>query len=271
MMPANLPNRLLQTRCFLLDMDGTFYLGGQLLPGALEFIHLLEDLAIDYLFLTNNSSRTKLEYAEKIRRLGLPISEDKIFTSGEATAITLARKKPAARIYLVGTPALEREFIRHGFEISAIDPDFAVLGFDTTLTYAKIWKLCDLILAGVPFIATHPDINCPTETGYMPDIGAMLAMIAASTGRKPDLIIGKPHPPIVEAIVEKLQLPISQLCMVGDRLYTDIALGSTGITTVLVLSGETHREDLGASPFQPDYVMENLAGLATFLRLHLPS
>jgi 4-nitrophenyl phosphatase len=250
-------------------MDGTFYLGGKLLPGALEFIHLLEERGIDYLFLTNNSSKSKLEYAEKIRRLGLPISEEKIFTSGEATAIFLTRQKPSARIFIAGTPALENEFIRHGFEINEDGPDFAVLGFDTTLTYAKIWKICDLILAGVPFIATHPDINCPTETGFMPDIGAILAMIATSTGRHPDVIIGKPYRPIVDAIVEKLHLPVSQLCMVGDRLYTDIALGSTGISTVLVLSGETRPEDLPGSPFQPDYVMADLAGLGAYLRQNL--
>jgi 4-nitrophenyl phosphatase len=260
------PEKLLQTRCFLLDMDGTFYLGERLLPGALDFIHLLEERRIDYLFLTNNSSKTKSEYAEKIRRLGLMISEDKIFTSGEATAIYLKRRHPAARLYVAGTPALEKEFALSGFVLTEELPDFAVLGFDTTLTYAKIWKLCDLVTAGVPLIATHPDVNCPTETGFMPDIGAMIAMIQTSTGKLPEIIIGKPNRPIVDAIVEKLGLPVSQLCMVGDRLYTDIALGNTGITTVLVLSGETHPEDLAGSPFQPDYVMDNLGALAFFLR-----
>ncbi len=119
-------------------------------------------------------------------------------------------------------------------------PDFAVLGFDTTLTYEKIWKLCDLVTAGVPYIATHPDINCPTETGFMPDIGAMMAMVQTSTGKQPDVIIGKPYDPIVQALTAKMNLPVDQLCMVGDRLYTDIALGKTGLATVLVLSGETH-------------------------------
>ncbi len=250
-----------EIRCFLLDMDGTFYLGDQLLPGALEFIDLLVRRDIQYLFLTNNSSKTRKEYADKISRLGLDLPETKIFTSGEATAIFLARQKPGARLFVAGTPALEREFREHGFQLTADDPDFAVLGFDTTLTYAKIWKLCDLVVAGTPFIATHPDINCPTETGFMPDIGAMIAMIAASTGKQPDVIVGKPYSPIVEAVTDKLQLPVDSLCMVGDRLYTDIALGKTGLTTVLVLSGETRREDLAGSPFQPDYVLNDLADL----------
>lgn len=259
-------NHLHQIRCFLLDMDGTFYLGNRLLPGALELIDLLSQRGIDFLFLTNNSSRTRQEYAEKIRRMGLELPENKIFTSGEATAITLASIKPGACLYVVGTPALEEEFLQHGFCLSAENPDFAVLGFDTTLTYEKIWRLCDLVVAGVPYIATHPDINCPTETGFMPDIGAMMAMIAASTGKQPDMIVGKPNEPIVNALSSKLHLPVSELCMVGDRLYTDIAMGRTGLATVLVLSGETHLKDLEGSSFQPDYVMRDLADLVEALQ-----
>lgn len=262
-MPPTTP--LQAIRCFLLDMDGTFYLGNRLLPGARELLDLLNRRGVPFLFLTNNSSRTRKEYAEKIRKIGIPLTEDKIFTSGEATAIYLKKHKPGARIYVVGTPALEGEFLEHGFQLTSDRPDFAVLGFDTTLTYDKIWKLCDLIVAGVPYIATHPDINCPTEDGFMPDIGAIMAMIAASTGKQPDVVIGKPYAPIVEALTEKLRLPVSALCMVGDRLYTDIALGKTGLTTVLVLSGETHRADLEGSPFQPDFVMEDLAGLVSAL------
>lgn len=257
---------LRNVQCFLLDMDGTFYLGNRLLPGALELIDLLNQRGIQFLFLTNNSSRTRKEYADKLRNLGLALSDDRIFTSGEATAIALAKQKPGAKLYVVGTPALEREFVDHGFQLTDEAPDYAVLGFDTTLTYEKLWRLCDLVSAGVPYIATHPDINCPTETGFMPDIGAMMALVATSTGKQPDLVIGKPHAPIVEAVTEKLGLPIGALCMVGDRLYTDIALGKTGITTVLVLSGETHPDDVPHSPFRPDFVMQNLAELVDTLK-----
>ena len=257
---------LRDVECFLLDMDGTFYLGDRLLPGAVEFLDLLKARGTPFLFLTNNSSRTRVEYAEKIRRFGVELPEEQIFTSGEATALYLKQRKPGASVYVVGTPALEREFSAHGFVLSAENPDFAVLGFDTTLTYEKIWKLCDLVTAGVPYIATHPDINCPTEHGYMPDIGAMMAMVEASTGRRPDVIIGKPHAPMVEAITVKVGLPVEKLCMVGDRLYTDIALGKTGLLTVLVLSGETKTGDLEQSPFQPDFVMQNLASLDLSIR-----
>ncbi len=254
-------------RLFLLDMDGTVYLGDRLLPGASEFINLLTSRGIDFLFLTNNSSKHRRQYAEKLNRLGLPVDESRIFTSGEATAIYLRKAKPGAKIYLVGTPALEEEFRQHGFTLVQDEtPDYAVLGFDTTLTYAKLWRLCDLVRQGVPYIATHPDFNCPIEGGYMPDIGAMIAFVEASTGRRPDVVVGKPNRPIIEAVSERTALPLEQICMIGDRLYTDIALGAAGIVTVLVLSGEARREDLPTAPHQPDYVLQNLAELVRVLK-----
>lgn len=258
--------KLRNIRCFLMDMDGTIYLGDQLLPGAQDWLDLLDVYGITYYFLTNNSSRSRLEYAEKFTRLGLDIPEDKIFTSGEATALYLREHYPGARLYVVGTPSLMAEFQRHGFSLTSTDPDVAVLGFDTTLTYNKLWKLCDLVVAGVPYIATHPDINCPTENGFKPDIGSMIELVATSTGRRPDVIIGKPYQPIVDALVQKTGFPIEAHCMIGDRLYTDIALGKWGITTALVLSGETKSTDLAGSEFQPDFVVENIAAMTALLR-----
>src|SRR4030095_6004255 len=130
---------LTQVRCFLLDMDGTFYLGERLLEGALEFIEVLRQQGREFLFLTNNSSKDSQQYAEKITRLGLPISREKVLTSGEATAMHIQNQKLGARVYLVGTPALENEFSERGFTLTDEMPDFIVLGFDTTLTYAKLW------------------------------------------------------------------------------------------------------------------------------------
>jgi len=257
---------LAQIRCFLMDMDGTIYLGEQLLPGAQAWLALLEEREIDYYFLTNNSSRSRVEYAHKLTRLGLDIPEEKIFTSGEATAIYLQKTYSEASLYVVGTPALMQEFTRHGFRLTDDDPDVAVLGFDTTLTYDKLWKLCDLVVAGKPYIATHPDINCPTETGFKPDIGAMIELVATSTGRHPDVIVGKPYAAIVEALADKTGFPLEKHCMIGDRLYTDIALGQWGITTALVLSGETKRADLDKSEFIPDYLVRDIAEMAELLR-----
>jgi HAD superfamily hydrolase (TIGR01457 family) len=258
--------KLCTVRGFLLDMDGTFYLGDRLLEGALPFINVLRKQKKGFLFLTNNSSKHRRQYAEKISSLGLPIAEELVLTSGEATALYLREQQPGADLFLVGTPSLEDEFRIHGFRLVQQEPQFLVLGFDTTLTYQKLWKLCDFVRAGVPYIATHPDFNCPTEKGFMPDVGAMIAFVKASTGREPDLVVGKPNRLIVDAAALKMNLQVSQLAMIGDRLYTDIALGrSSGITTVLVLSGETKLEDLEDSPFQPDYIFQNLADMVDWL------
>ncbi len=257
--------KLTQTRCFLLDMDGTVYLGEKLLPGAQRFLDLLKEKNIQHLFLTNNSSRHARQYAGKLQRLGIDAREESIFTSGAATAIYLKGEKPGARLYVVGTDDLIEEMASSGFIVTEEKIDAVVLGFDTTLTYEKLVKLCDFVRSGKPYIATHPDINCPTEHGFIPDIGSVIALVRSSTGREPDVIIGKPNKPIVDAIVEKISVPVNQIAMVGDRLYTDIAMGNTGITTVLVLSGETRLEDIAGSPFKPDYIVQDLAELAVLL------
>ncbi|NSW52722.1 MAG: HAD-IIA family hydrolase [Anaerolineae bacterium] len=258
-----------EIRCFLLDMDGTIYLDDHLLPGALEFLETLKTQGKQFLFLTNNSSKNPAQYVDKLAKLGIEVTEEEVFTSGQATAIYLEQTAPGARLYVVGTPGLEDEFRAHGFTLTADDPDYAVLGFDTTLTYDKLWKLCDLVRAGKPYIATHPDTNCPTADGFMPDIGAMIALVEASTGRRPDLIVGKPNRLIVESAAARMRVATSKIAMVGDRLYTDIALGHTaGITTVLVLSGETSRADLEGSPHQPTCIFENIGEVAAWLQQH---
>ena len=159
---------------------------------------------------------------------------------------------------------LEQEMVDHGFTLDAEEPDAVVLGFDTGLTYAKLWQLCNHIRAGLPYFAMHPDFNCPTETGYMPDIGAVIAFVKASTGREPDCIIGKPNALIIRALSEKTGVPVERLVTVGDRLYTDIALGQAGLATVLVLSGETRAEDVAGSAYQHDII---LAGVDELLEL----
>lgn len=254
-------------RCFMLDMDGTFYVGERLVDGALAFIELLRRQGRDFLFLTNNSSKDARQYVAKLGRLGLPVPASQVLTSGEATAAYLNGIKPGARVYVVGTPALESEFLARGFAADDHDPDYVVLGFDTGLDYAKLWRLCDLVRAGVPYLATHPDFNCPTETGYMPDIGATIAYVRASTGRDPDLTVGKPNRMIAEQAAARVGLPLSALCMVGDRLYTDIALGAAaGVPTVLVLSGETRADEVAGAAHSPTLVCEHLGALADYLR-----
>jgi 4-nitrophenyl phosphatase len=265
-MRNSLESKLANIRCFVLDMDGTFFLGDHLLPGSLEFIDLLEKRSIPFIFLTNNSSKSSEQYARKIRSLGLEqLRDDQILTSGEATTLYVKKHYPDATIFVVGTPALECEFKESGFTLTDENPQLIVLGFDTTINYEKIWKLCDLVRSDLPYIATHPDINCPIEGGFMPDIGSIIALVEASTGRKPDVTIGKPFSPIVDALVEKTNIPVDGLAMVGDRLYTDVALGKTGMITILVLSGETKLIDLEKSVYQPDVIVDDLAGLKILL------
>ncbi len=262
------PAHLAAARGFLLDMDGTFYLGDRLLEGALRFIQVLNLSGREYLFLTNNSSHRGGEYAAKISRLGLAMPESRVLTSGEATALYLREAYPGKGVYLVGTPSLAEEFIARGIRLETESPDLVVLGFDTTLTYEKIKRLSGLVRTGLPFIATHADLNCPTPSGPIPDVGSMLAMVKASTGRDPDQVVGKPNRMIVEAAAAKLGLPVGWLAMVGDRLYTDIALGQTaGIATILVLSGETRLEEVEESPFRPTAVFEDLGAVARWLEV----
>lgn len=260
-------NALHAVQGFLLDLDGTIYMGEQLIEGAHAFFDTLRAQGKPWLFLTNNSSKDAAQYVAKLTRLGLPTPASQILTSGDATASYLAGLRPGARVYVVGTPALEAEFASRGFTLTSAAPDYAVLGFDTTLTYAKLWQLCDFVRAGVPYIATHPDFNCPTETGFMPDIGAMIECVAASTGRRPDLVVGKPNRMIAEQAAARLGLPLASLCMVGDRLYTDIALGAAaGMAAVLVLSGETKAEEVAAAPHAPTAVFADVGALAEYMR-----
>ncbi|MEG0769352.1 MAG: HAD-IIA family hydrolase [Ruthenibacterium sp.] len=253
------------TKLFLLDMDGTFYLGDTLLPGARAFLQACEDKQIAYTFLTNNSSRSKTDYLAKLAHLGVSVTEREMFTSGDATLLYLAEHCFDRNILLIGTPSLEAQFSAAGYIVRADAPQAVVLGFDTTLTYEKLTALCNAVRAGLPYIATHPDFNCPVPGGFIPDIGAVIAFVKASTGREPDAVIGKPNRFIAQAAAQRFGVPLSQVCMVGDRLYTDIALGTCGCMTALVLCGESTRTDLAASGLVPTVVCADLSALRALL------
>ncbi|WP_022819727.1 HAD-IIA family hydrolase [Fusobacterium russii] len=252
-------------KCFLLDMDGTIYLGNKLIDGAKEFLNTLKENKIKYLFLTNNSSKNKDRYVEKLNGLGIEANREDVFTSGEATTIYLNKLKKGAKIFLLGTKDLEEEFEKAGFVLikeRAKDIDFVVLGFDTTLTYEKLWIACEYISEGTTYIATHPDFNCPLEGGkFMPDVGSMIELIKASTGKVPT-VIGKPSSHIIEAILNKYNLKKEELAMVGDRLYTDIRTGlDNGLTSILVMSGETDDEMLKETIYKPDFIFKSVKEL----------
>ncbi len=260
---------LAAVRGFLLDMDGTLYLSDRLLPGAAEFLAYTAREGLPVLLLTNNSSRSSAAYVRKLAGLGLNIPPEGILTSGSAAAQYLRTQTPYIRPAIFGTPELVEEFHAFGFDSDMRSPDCVLLGFDTTIDYARLTRLCDLVRSGLPYIATHPDFNCPVAGGVIPDIGAIIAFVEASTGRRPEVVIGKPNRHILDMAAARLGLPLEALCMVGDRLYTDIAMGRAApIQTALVLSGETRADDLPGSPFQPDHVFEHLGALlATLIAL----
>ncbi len=254
--------RLKDVQCFLLDMDGTFYLGEELLKGSLEFLEILAREKKDFIFLTNNSSKTRYHYQDKLKKMGCIVEADRIFTSGEATTIHINSLMKNSRVYLLGNEFLEKEFIDAGIHLvqEKTEPvDFVVLGFDTSLTYKKLWDACDLIRNGVPYLATHPDFNCPLEDNkFMPDAGAIIEFINASTGIRP-YVVGKPNAALIDTICKKYNLKKSELAMVGDRLYTDILTGlNAKIPAVLVLTGEAKLEDLENSEVKPDYIFPSL-------------
>jgi HAD superfamily hydrolase (TIGR01450 family) len=253
-------------RCFLLDMDGTIYLGERLLAGSLDFLEAVRRSGREVLFLTNNSSRSSAHYVEKLGRLGIAAHADVVLSSGWATGRYLLREHPGKRIFLLGNESLRAEMEGMGIVIDETHPDLVLIGYDTTLTYQKMVKVCDFVRAGLPYVATHPDFTCPVDGGFEPDIGAIAAFIHAATGRTPDITIGKPYGEIVRAATDRTGCTPDALAMCGDRLYTDIKTGvDHGITSVLVFTGETTREDLAASDLKPTIAVERLADLVAYL------
>ena len=264
--------QLKHIRCFALDMDGTIYLGTTWIQGAVSFLETLKATNRRALFVTNNSSKSVQAYVDKLRRMDWPVGAEDVLSSGQATIAYLKRTYPNAAVYLLGNQALRQEFHAAGIRLALEEvaesghADVAVAAFDTTLDYHRMTVMCDLVRSGKPYIATHPDLNCPTETGFIPDCGAIMAFIDASTGRKPDVIIGKPHGEIVRALLERTHLQPHEIAMAGDRLYTDVATGEQhGLLSILVLSGETKQSDIAASTVQPRITVERLEALIPYL------
>lgn len=257
---------LAPVRCFLLDMDGTFYLGDHLIDGSLEFLSALERTGRTASFLTNNSSKSAAVYDEKLRRMGVDARYRDVITSAHAAAHYCREHFPQGRGYLLGNPMLQEELLALGLTLTEDNPDYVLVAFDTTLDYAKMCKVCDFIREGKPYIATHPDFNCPTETGFIPDMGAIMAFIEASTGRKADVILGKPHRGIVDEALRRTGFQLHEMAMVGDRLYTDVATGvNHGMTGILVLSGEATMDDVAVSDVHPHLIFGRLADMIPYL------
>ena len=253
-------------KCFILDMDGTIYLGNELFPFTKDFLKKVEETGREYYFFTNNSSKSQQAYIEKLDKLGIPIQKEQMMISSHVIIKYLKDHYDGKSIYVVGTPSLIQEFQYFDMNLVEEDPDIVVLGFDTTLTYEKLEKACHYIRNGCVYFGINPDWNCPMEGGkFIPDCGFMAKLIEASTGKFPDFF-GKPSKYTLNYIIQETGYQPEEIAIVGDRLYTDIAVADqSDVTSILVLSGESTRKDVEASDVKPDVILEDLSEITKML------
>jgi NagD protein len=266
--------RLRDIRHVAMDMDGTIYSGGTLFKSTLPFLALMGELSIGHTFLTNNSSKSAKDYLARLRQIGIAATPDQLYTSTQATIEHLHEQMPAVRrLFVLGTASMSRELEGAGFTLTADspsdEPDGVLVGFDTELTYPRLCRAAYWISKGKAFVATHPDRICPTDQPtVLVDCGAIYAALEQAAGRGPDVVLGKPDPCMLRGILSRHALAPKQLAMVGDRLYTDMAMAHrAGALGVLVLTGEaTAAQGANHSP-APDLVVSGLAELGERLRV----
>ncbi len=258
--------RMRGIKTFILDMDGTIYLGNDLFPYTHKFLDTVKETGRDFYFFTNNSSKDLQEYISKLDRMDIHITNDQMMVSTDVIIQYLKDTHEGKSLYVVGTPALCRAFEQAGFVLDDNDPDIVILGFDTTLTYEKLSKACTFIRHGKEYFGVNPDLNCPVEGGeFIPDCGSMAKLIEASTGRYPEFF-GKPSHRTLDYIVKATGLEPSQIAIIGDRMYTDIAVADgSDVCSILVLSGETLKEDVPNSEILPDVMIDDIGVLADLL------
>ena len=264
-------NELLRSKkLFLFDMDGTLYLGNRLYDFTLELLDTLKETGRNYLFMTNNSSKSVEDYVKKLGKLGIEATREDFMTSSQATAFYLHKHHEGQTLYVCGTESLKNELRMEGFTVTTDvnETECIVMGFDTELTFQKLYDVSYMLLTRpeLPYIATNPDYVCPTEFGSVPDCGSVCDMIYNATKKRP-IVIGKPSPLMPELAMEKLGISKGETCVVGDRIYTDVKSGlNAGITGILVLSGETTREILEASEDKPHLVLEDASEILDAIR-----
>lgn len=253
-------NNIEKIKCFVLDMDGTIYLGSKLFNFTENFLKNVKKTNREYYFFTNNSSKSQQAYIKKLKGLGISIQPSQMMISSHVVIQYLQKYYPNDSVYVVGTPSLIQEFEKNGILLTGEHPDIVVLGFDTTLTYEKLSKACHYIRNGCLYFGINPDWNCPMEGGiFIPDCGSMAKLIEASTGRFPEFF-GKPSVHTLNYIVEKTGYPADEIAIIGDRLYTDIAVADgSDVTSILVLSGESTLEDVEKSKIKPDLIYQDLS------------
>ncbi len=252
--------RITECRLFLLDMDGTIYLGNDLFDGTQEFLNHVKSIGGRYMFMTNNSSKSVDKYIQKLACMGICATKEDFVTSVHVT-IKYLNEKNYKKIYAFGTEAYKEQLKEGGLPITdklEDDIDCLCIGFDTELTFKKLEDACILLGRGVDYIATNTDWVCPTEFGFVPDCGSISKMLCEATGRMPEFM-GKPKPDMAYLSMELTGFKKDETMVIGDRIYTDITCGvNAGVRTALVLSGETTRDDLEKSQVKPDFVFKNI-------------
>ena len=256
-------------RLFLFDMDGTLYLGNQLYPFTKDLLAAIRESGGKYMFMTNNSSKSVVDYIKKLEKLGIAAEYGDFITSSQATAQYLKLNYPTARLYVCGTMSLKKELQDNGFVVTENldEVDLIVMGFDTELTFQKLHDVSYMLLTreNIPYIATNPDYVCPTEFGSVPDCGSVCDMIFNATGKRP-FVIGKPTPEMPNIAMTMTGYSKEQTAVIGDRIYTDIKSGlNAGALGVLVMSGETTQEILEASDVKPDIVLQDAGEIIPYL------
>ena len=255
---------------YLFDMDGTLYLGDRLYDFTIELLQTIRSCGGRYLFMTNNSSKSVEDYIKKLAKLGIEATREDFITSSQATAYYLHKHHEGQKLYVCGTESLKEELRREGFTVTTDleQVECVVMGFDTELTFQKLHDVSYLLLTrkDLPYIATNPDLVCPTEFGSVPDCGSVCIGIKNATGREP-VVIGKPSPLMPQLAMEKLGISKEKTCVVGDRIYTDVKSGlNAGVMGILVLSGETTPEILAESPDKPHLVLPDAGHLIPALK-----
>lgn len=267
-----LQSRLADIRHVALDMDGTIYMGSRLFDFTKPFLARLKRLGITYSFLTNNPSKSIADYLAKLAAMGIEAGEEEMYTTALATIDYIRTTRPEARrLFLLGTPSMQAEFVKAGFEVAADDaadrPDVVVVAFDLTLEYSRLCRAAWWVQQGVPYVATNPDRVCPTnEPTVLVDCGSICKCIEHATGRQPDITLGKPDPTMLTGVRQRYGLEPEQIAMVGDRIYTDIEMAhNAGAFGVLVLSGETTDEVALSAEKQPHLTLSNIGELGEML------
>ena len=260
-MYSTIKTSISDAKIFFIDLDGTIYLGNKPITGSANFINMLLKNEKLYYFLSNNSSKDKNNYVKILSSMGITAKENQIILSTDGL-IEYLKCSNINDVFVVGTSAMEKSIVEAGINTKSEKPMLVVLGYDTELTYEKIKRAALLINKGIDYIATHCDIVCPTDEGPIPDIGSLIALIEIATGKKPRKIFGKPNVEMIGHVLKKHGIIASQAVVIGDRIYTDMQLAKNiGANFILVLSGETKREDIEELDEYPDLITNSLNDL----------